>query len=255
MNERHANHLGDPAADDPGFAVVLPTLDEGRRLGKCLDSVLTHVPPESVWIADGGSRDGSARQAGRRRGVNVRAELGGGRGGQIAAVLPEIRTDWILVVHADMRLSGAAVADLRSTTATTAAAGGCLGHVFRTGHPLARVVQWHDRRRARAGMSFGDQAQFFHRGRLDAVGGFPDLPLMEDYELSRRLLDLGRPLYLDTPVSVSARRYRHEGYLRTALRNHRLRRDYTRLGAAGAAELYRRYYGRSVPAVPAGTSA
>jgi GT2 family glycosyltransferase len=105
-----------------------------------------------------------------------------------------------------------------------------------------RAIEWCDRRRARGGESYGDQAQFFRRELLQSVGGFPDQSIMEDVELSVRLRRLGAPIYLDLPVIVSARRFVRMKWWRVAWQNFRLRRHYRRRGLAACAELYQRYY-------------
>jgi GT2 family glycosyltransferase len=92
------------------------------------------------------------------------------------------------------------------------------------------------------GDSYGDQAQFFRRELLQSVGGFPDQPIMEDVELSLRLRSLGVPIYLDLPVTVSARRFVRMKWWRVVWQNWMLRRGYRRRGLAVCAELYDRYY-------------
>src|SRR5205823_5618203 len=95
------------------------------------------------------------------------------------------------------------------------------------------------------GHAYGDQAQFFRRETLDRAGGFPDQPLLEDVELARRLRTLGRPAYLDRPVTVSARRYERLGWPRVLWANWRLRRLYRRDGEAACWRLYHDYYERA----------
>jgi GT2 family glycosyltransferase len=93
-------------------------------------------------------------------------------------------------------------------------------------------------------MSYGDQAQFFRREMLDRQGGFPDQPIMEDVELSRRLRCLGNPVYLDHPALVSARRFTQLGWCRTILANCMLRIVYRMFGWRACETIYRRYYRR-----------
>jgi hypothetical protein len=104
------------------------------------------------------------------------------------------------------------------------------------------MIEWWDHRRAKRGESYGDQAQFFCRAALQSVGGFPDQPIMEDVELSRRLRLLGTPLYLDVPVTVSARRFSGSAWWKILWTNWHLRRRYRRYGVAVCGELYQRYY-------------
>ena len=110
-----------------------------------------------------------------------------------------------------------------------------------------QLIEWADRVRARRGVSYGDQAQFFRREWLARVGGFPDQPIMEDVELSLRLRVLGRPVSLDVPVTVSARRFADRGWWRVLWANWRFRRAYRRRGLAACREIYERYYRRPWP--------
>ena len=69
------------------------------------------------------------------------------------------------------------------------------------------------------GIVYGDQTIFVGRNAFEAVGGFPDQPLMEDYQLVRRLRQVGRFVTLPDAVVTSARRWRDNGVWRTALQN------------------------------------
>ena len=81
------------------------------------------------------------------------------------------------------------------------------------------------------GIATGDQAIFVRRDAFAAIGGFPDIALMEDVEISRRLKRIGRPLCLRARVSTSGRRWEKRGVLRTILMMWRLRLAFF-LGAA-----------------------
>ena len=78
-------------------------------------------------------------------------------------------------------------------------------------------------RSATTGICTGDQAIFMQRRLFDAVGGFPEIPLMEDVEISRRLKQHSRPVRIKTPVVTSARRWEQNGYLRTIVLMWKLR--------------------------------
>ena len=78
-------------------------------------------------------------------------------------------------------------------------------------------------RSAATGICTGDQAIFMHRRLFDAVGGFPEIPLMEDIEISRRLKQHSRPVRIKTPVVTSARRWEQKGYMRTIVLMWKLR--------------------------------
>jgi hypothetical protein len=94
-------------------------------------------------------------------------------------------------------------------------------------HPLLPVVAWLMNRRSRlTGIATGDQALFVRRDVFEAVGGFPDIPLMEDIALSRRLKRAGRPLCLRERVITSGRRWESRGVLRVVVLMWRLRLAY-----------------------------
>ena len=80
-------------------------------------------------------------------------------------------------------------------------------------------------------MPFGDQAIFVRRQAFQQAGGFAEIPLMEDYEFSLRMRDVAKPVLLDGPLTISARRWQENGVLRQTARNWLIQAAY-RLGAS-----------------------
>ncbi|HEY7309219.1 MAG TPA: glycosyltransferase family 2 protein [Gemmataceae bacterium] len=228
------------------LAVVIPTLNEEAALPGLFDSLKRQsAPAKRVVVADGGSSDGTAEVA-RRHGAAVVAAPGRGRGGQVAAALSEVSEKIILVAHADMRLPEDALVAIRNWLADhPECPGGCLGHRFDRRALALRLIEWFDARRAWRGESYGDQGQFFQVEGLRSAGGFPDQPIMEDIELSRRLRSLGKSAYLDVPVVVSSRRFERLGWARVLWNNWWLRRRYRREGLVAYRDLYGSYYGET----------
>jgi rSAM/selenodomain-associated transferase 2 len=103
---------------------------------------------------------------------------------------------------------------------------------------VARMINWRSRA---TGIATGDQAIFVARPAFLAVGGFPDLPLMEDIAISKRLKRISRPACIGTPAVTSGRRWERNGVLRTILLMWRLRLAY--YFGAEPALLARRYGG------------
>jgi rSAM/selenodomain-associated transferase 2 len=229
------------------LAVVLPALNEAAALAQTLETIRNQSrPPERLLVVDGGSTDDTVAVA-ERSGAEVVVATGRGRGGQIAAGVAKSCEEIIVVAHADMVFPPAAFRTIRDfLTRHPGCPGGCLGHRFDNPKRVLRAIEWWDRRRAMRGHSYGDQVQFFRREMLESAGGFPDLPLMEDVEVARRLRRLGRPAYLDLPVTVSARRYERLGWPRVMYANWRLRRAYERSGPEVCWSIFQRYYGTSV---------
>jgi glycosyltransferase involved in cell wall biosynthesis len=225
------------------LAVVIPTLNEEKALPGLLASLHRQSKAaERIIVADGGSIDGTVFEA-RRGGAEVAMVAACGRGGQIVAALAQVTEEVVLIAHADMLLPTQALESVRRALGRLPhCPGGCLGHRFDGSSLALRVIEWWDEKRARFWSSYGDQAQFFRRELLRSVGGFPDQPIMEDLELSLRLRSLGKPIYLDFPVTASARRFVRMKWWRAVWQNLMLRRCYRRRGLAACADLHARYY-------------
>ena len=200
-------------------SVVIPTLEAAARIGPCLgaltEGLMRGLIAELV-LADGGSTDdiaGVADAAGARL-----VEAPRGRGQQLAAGARAARGAWLLFLHADTVLSpGWAEAAARHMAQAPDRAA-----YFRlaldSAHPMARVVAAWANLRARAlHLPFGDQGLLVSRTLYDRVGGYPEIPLMEDMALARRL---GRALVpLDAVALTSAERFARDGWLRRGARN------------------------------------
>lgn len=235
-----------------GLSVVVPTRNEGERLGRCLDALAPALAAGDVVgavVADGGSTDATVAAA-MARGVRVVAATGG-RGGQIAAGVSACRGDAVLVLHADALCRPEVPARiLRALNDCPEAAGGAVGMAFDDAEPGLRTLAGLNALRAQAtGISFGDQGQFFRREALVAAGGFPAMALMEDVELALRLREAGETLYLGGGLTVSGRRWAGAGFGGKVAGVLGLFVGYLaarRLGVADATgwRYYRRYYGR-----------
>jgi rSAM/selenodomain-associated transferase 2 len=219
------------------LTIVIPVLNEAAVVVAALQSLAPlRARGAEIIVADGGSRDGTAHLAepfadriitvrrGRGAAMNAGAALGTG--------------DALLFLHADTALPDDA--DRLIDAALARRAWGRFDLRIAGRHPFLAVVARMINLRSRAtGIATGDQAIFVSRKAFEAVGGFPDLPLMEDIAISRRLKRLCRPFCIATPVVTSGRRWEHNGVLSTILLMWRLRLSYY-LGVEPAllAELY-----------------
>ncbi len=238
----------DPTKRLRRLSVVVPTRNEGRGLGRCLES-LGGTGVHEVVVADGGSTDDTPSLA-AGFGAKVVA-AGGGRGGQIAAGLAACRGDVVLVLHADAVVAPDVPARILSALARCPeAVGGVVGMAYDARRPGLGVLGLLNALRARfGGIGFGDQGQFFRRVALEGAGGFPALALMEDVELSLRLRQAGETLYLGGGVTASGRRWAGPGFGGKAAGVVAMCLGYLaarRLGWADTTgrRYFRRYYGR-----------
>jgi rSAM/selenodomain-associated transferase 2 len=219
------------------LTVVLPVLNEAAIIVAALQALAPlRARGAEIIVADGYSRDGTAQLAEpfADRVITVRR----GRGAAMNAGAAFGTGDALLFLHADTALPDGT--DRLIDAALAGRAWGRFDLRMAGCHPLLAVVARMINLRSRlTGIATGDQAIFVSRKAFEAVGGFPDLPLMEDIAISRRLKRLCRPYCIATPAVTSGRRWEQSGVIRTILLMWRLRLSYY-LGVEPAllAELY-----------------
>jgi rSAM/selenodomain-associated transferase 2 len=215
--------------DTPCLSIVVPMLDEAGQIGALLASLSPlRAQDAEVIVVDGGSRDDSVAAAQGHADAVLQGPRGRAR--QMNHGAAQARGAVLLFLHADTRLPPDALAAVQQ--ALVRRVWGRFD-VRIVGHSamLPVVAALMNLRSRLTGIATGDQAVFVRRDAFDAVGGFPDQPLMEDIELSRRLRALGRPACLRLHVATSGRRWDTCGAWRTIWLMWRLRWRYWR-GAA-----------------------
>jgi rSAM/selenodomain-associated transferase 2 len=219
MSASVAAHLPSPAVL---LSIVVPVLDEAAGIAAALAPLqrLRQAGVE-VLVVDGGSRDATLEVATPLADLVLVAPRG--RGSQMNAGAARARGATLLFLHADTRLPAGAV----DAVAAAIAAGACWGRfdVAIEGRlaGLGMVATMMNLRSRLTGIATGDQAIFVTRAAFEQVGGFPDLPLMEDIALSTRLKRIARPACLRQRVVTSGRRWEKHGLWRTILAMWRLR--------------------------------
>jgi len=191
---------------------------------------------------DGGSTDTTAAVAARFPEVRLLASPRG-RARQMNAGARAARGDVLLFLHADTRLPDGALAAVEAAVGDPGVVGGRFDVRFDNPRPVFRMIAWFMNQRSRwSGISTGDQAIFVCREPFEALAGYPDIPLMEDVELCRRLKRRGQMAPLRLSVTTSARKWEREGAVRTILLMWALRLLY--LAGVPPARLHRWYYRR-----------
>ncbi|MFL6947708.1 MAG: TIGR04283 family arsenosugar biosynthesis glycosyltransferase [Xanthobacteraceae bacterium] len=223
----------------PGLSIILPVLDEAAIIADALAALAPlRQRGAEVIVVDGGSRDGTvdlARPAADRVIASPR-----GRAAQMNAGAALARGAVLLFLHADTRLPGNADALVLAGLERSGRAWGRFDIAIAGRSPLLAIVAAAINLRSRlTRIATGDQAIFVSRDVFAAVGGFPDIALMEDVALSRALKRISRPVCVAAKVTTSGRRWEQHGVLRTVVLMWRLRLAYF-LGAEPAA-LARRY--------------
>jgi rSAM/selenodomain-associated transferase 2 len=207
-------------ADAPPLDVVIPALDAAAHLGATLASLAPGRARgllREVIVVDGGSAD-DTRAIAVAAGARVLTSAPG-RGRQLRAGGAATKAPWLLFVHADTRLGAGwveeALAFIRAERGQAAVFRLRLDDTAPAARAIERVVTW----RTRAlGLPYGDQGLLISRALYGEVGGFADIPLMEDVDLVRRL-GRRRLTLLRGEATTSAERYQEAGYLRRSLMN------------------------------------
>ena len=220
------------------LSIVVPVLNEAQDIAAFLAPLqaLRELGHERI-VVDGGSSDSTADATrpladhvvtsprGRAIQMNCGARIGSG--------------DALIFLHADTQLPDNAPGLIEKTLMHHAWGRFDVKIAGRSGW-LPVIAAMMNLRSRLSGIATGDQAIFVSRSAFDAVGGYPDQPLMEDIELSKRLKRIGPPACLRARVATSGRRWERHGVRRTVLLMWRLRLDYWR--GVPAEQLAARYH-------------
>ncbi|TXL68296.1 TIGR04283 family arsenosugar biosynthesis glycosyltransferase [Zeimonas arvi] len=211
----------------PALSIVVPVLDEAGQIEATLAALapLRHRGVELI-VVDGGSQDGTVALA--RAEADAVLDAPRGRARQMNAGAAAARGEVLLFLHADTILP--AEADRHVLRAVAGGRDWGRFDVRIAGrHPMLRVVARLMNLRSRlTGIATGDQGMFVRRELFQRIGGFPDQPLMEDIELSRRLRRVCAPACLPARAITSGRRWESRGVWRTIFLMWRLRWRYWR---------------------------
>jgi len=168
-----------------------------------------------VVVADGGSADATVALASAHPLAPRVVEAAGGRAAQLNAGAASTRGDVLVFVHADSRLPASASRSLAAAWRDRRVVGGNFRLRFEGGDAFARGLGAYYRLSRRLGIYYGDSSIFVRREVFERLGGFRELPIMDDYDLARRLERAGRTVCLPGPALTSARRWRRSGVGRT----------------------------------------
>lgn len=205
-------------------SIVIPALNEAASIRDTLTPLQAfRRQGHEIIVVDGGSRDGTIALAtplcdrllestpGRARQMNAGAAVAGG--------------DSLWFLHADTLVPENAIGQIQQ--ALQRSGWGRFDVRLSGGHPLLRLVEGLMNRRSRlTGVATGDQGIFIRRDLFQHVGGYPDLPLMEDIALCKTLRKLARPACLTSRLITSSRRWESRGVLRTIVLMWLLRAGY-----------------------------
>ncbi len=202
------------------LSVIIPALNAAADLPLALESLLPGLEAgliREVIVADGGSTDATRAIAGSA-GANL-IESAPGRGKQLRAGAGAARGEWFLFLHADTALSRDWPERAAAHMGTRPGQAASFKLKYRSDAREARWLEGRANRRARwMGLPYGDQGLLISRALYEEIGGFADVPLMEDVMIVRAL-GKKRLVILDAEARTSAAKYERDGWRKRAWSN------------------------------------
>jgi rSAM/selenodomain-associated transferase 2 len=211
------------------ISVIIPVLNEEDTIRTTLSS-LNVSSEEEIIVIDGGCDDSTVSIA--REFTEKVYSTERGRGRQLKYGAGKATGDILLFLHADCILPDNAFSLVRDVMSNYRYSMGAFNlgidhssFCFRIIELGANLRSWITR------VPYGDQGMFMRRDDYEKVGGFCDIPLMEDVDLAKRLKKVGRVKFVKDAIMASPRRWLKEGLLYTTLRDWKLALSYAFLDA------------------------
>jgi rSAM/selenodomain-associated transferase 2 len=200
----------------PTLSIIIPVLNEAAGIAALLQSLQgLRAEGAEIIVADGGSADATIQLALPLADQVMTAPKG--RASQMNAGAAIARAPVLLFLHADTQLPETALMLVTQAIQRGRLWGRFDVRISGTASGLGLIASMMNLRSRLSGIATGDQAIFVRRDVFSQIGGFPDLPLMEDIRFSRQMKRLGRPACLSEKVITSGRRWEKHGVLRTIL--------------------------------------
>ena len=212
---------------DLKVSVIVPIYNEISTIEKFYEGLKPYFSQAEIIFVDGGSNDGTQQFLQKRvKGEQKLIVSAKGRAGQMNAGARAATGDAYLFLHADSKPPKNMIGEVRRVLMK--ANWGCFGVKFSDKDPLMKICQIISNNRILdRRVVFGDQGIFIRKELFEEVGGFPDIPIMEDYQLSLTLKDKGERIGIAKGlIETSSRRYYEGGKLKVMWKMNRLRKAY-----------------------------
>lgn len=206
------------------ISIIVPVLNEDAVLRRALET-LERLSGVEVLLVDGGSTDGTvgllqawSEQPASQQRIFIHGERGRAR--QMNAGAKRATGEILLFLHADSLLPAGAIDAVAEAMRSPRVGGGAFRLKIDSGHFFLKIVERLVHLRSRLfDLPYGDQGIFVRREIFERLGGYADLPLMEDVDFIRRLKRAGRMVLLEAAITTSPRRWLREGVYYASFRN------------------------------------
>lgn len=219
------------------ISVIIPILNEAKILEKTLSQLQSELGAHELIVVDGGSTDGSVHIA-EKYGKVIGSEPG--RAKQLNTGAASATGNILIFLHADIWIEPGALASVEIALSSGYVGGGFQQKIDGT-HFLYRAIETAGNMRGKyLKVFYGDSGIFLKRADFEKIGGFPEVPILEEMEFSKKLRRLGKTTLITPHIHISARRWETKGILRTTLNNWLIMLLYfLKFSPAQLAKLYR----------------
>lgn len=198
------------------ITIIIPVLNEEIHISSALENIERLNGEKEIIVIDGGSIDNTVSIVKDKGVMLLSSEKGRGcqmnRGAEIA------KGETLLFLHADTILLEDGLIKIQEALKDPEIIGGRFDVRFDDGRLVFKLIAFLMNWRSRlTGISTGDQAIFIRKSAFKDIGGYLEIPLMEDIELSKKMKRAGRVVCLEDMVITSARKWKEEGIVRTII--------------------------------------
>ncbi|MGH8750092.1 MAG: TIGR04283 family arsenosugar biosynthesis glycosyltransferase [Burkholderiales bacterium] len=198
------------------ISIIIPVYNEEKALPATLARVFEQSGDYEIIIADGGSSDRTREIAHYPLGARW-LSAPKGRATQMNAGARAAKGEWLLFLHADTLLPANALARIAALNETILAGG--FRQRFSGNDWRLRLISFlHNWRCSRTHIFYGDQSMFVRRKLFAELGGFPEVPMLEDLEFCDKLVQVTQPLLLEEEVTTDSRKFVKMGIWRSFAR-------------------------------------
>jgi rSAM/selenodomain-associated transferase 2 len=199
------------------ISVIIPVINEFQTVGSCLLRLKKQIEHHEIVVVDGGSDDGTLGIVRAFSDVKCLCSPSG-RGNQMNIGAKAAEGELLLFLHADTCLPPGGLTMIKTHMAQEGVVAGSFSLSFEEPHPLLKLYGLFSRINHLL-FTYGDQGLFMTRRVFELIGGFQEIPIMEDVEIQRRLRKMGRFVKIRQPVVTSARRFLTNGIIKQQMLN------------------------------------
>jgi rSAM/selenodomain-associated transferase 2 len=226
------------------FSIIIPVLHEAENINHLIEHVhsIGEGTDYEIIVVDGSPTHDTISALKDDRTISITSDVGRAR--QMNRGAETARGDVLIFLHADTKLPHEALAKISGALLDNTCVGGAFSLGMDTERKCLKFIAWTANVRVWfTRVPFGDHAIFLRREYFQKIGGYKDIPLMEDVELMQRIRKFsGKIKILKEKVKTSPRKWEKGGVFRTTCRNQLIRKLY-RLGVSPDT-LHRIYYGK-----------